>query len=306
MMQMTEELLEKYLGECKKRKNLNGKTIKAYSIDLRQFMDYVEEKECTKDLINQYFDFLYERYSKPKTVKRKVASIRALFNFLSYEDYITINPFEKIRIQFKEPKILPRTIQMSYMRRIIECSYKKIETSETSYQKKQAVRNTAVIELLFSTGIRVSELCNIKRKEINLEDGELLIFGKGAKERMLQIGNDSVLIILKKYSELFEEELKDSEYFFLNKNQERLSEQSVRILLTKLEKEIGLDQHITPHMLRHTFATQLLEEDVDIRYIQRILGHSSISTTQIYTHVSSHKQKEILVAKNPRNAIKIY
>lgn len=304
-MQMTKELLEKYLGECKTRKNLNQKTIKAYAIDLQQFMEYAEEKECTKELINQYFDCLYERYSKPKTVKRKIASIRALFNFLSYEDYITTNPFEKIRIQFKEPKILPRTIQMSYMKKIIEVSYQKIKDSSTDYKEKHAVRNAAVIELLFSTGIRVSELCNIKRKEINLEEGELLIFGKGAKERMLQIGNENVLKILKSYATLYEDNLKDSEYFFLNKNKERLSEQSVRILLKTLETEIGLDQHITPHMLRHTFATQLLEEDVDIRYIQRILGHSSISTTQIYTHVSSHKQKEILVMKNPRNAIEI-
>lgn len=302
---MTKELLEKYLVECKKRKNLNQKTLKAYAIDLRQFMDYVKENDCTKELINQYFDCLYESDAKPKTVKRKVASIRALFNFLSYEDYITTNPFEKIRIQFKEPKILPRTIQMSYISRIMEVSYQKIKESNTVYKEKQAVRNTAVIELLFSTGIRVSELCNIKRKEIDLEERTLLIFGKGAKERMLQIGNDSVLMILKKYRSLFKEELKDSEYFFLNKHKERFSEQSVRILLAKLEKEIGLDQHITPHMLRHTFATQLLEEDVDIRYIQRILGHSSISTTQIYTHVSSHKQKEILMTKNPRNAIKI-
>lgn len=302
---MTKELLEKYLGECKTRKNLNQKTIKAYAIDLQQFMEYAKEKECTKELINQYFDCLYERYSKPKTVKRKIASIRALFNFLSYEDYITTNPFEKIRIQFKEPKILPRTIQMSYMKKIIEVSYQKIKNSSTDYKEKHAVRNAAVIELLFSTGIRVSELCNIKRKEINLEEGELLIFGKGAKERMLQIGNENVLKILKSYATLYMDDLKDSEYFFLNKNKERLSEQSVRILLKTLETEIGLDQHITPHMLRHTFATQLLEEDVDIRYIQRILGHSSISTTQIYTHVSSHKQKEILVMKNPRNAIEI-
>ena len=191
------------------------------------------------------------------------------------------------------------------MKKIIEVSYQKIKNSSTDYKEKHAVRNAAVIELLFSTGIRVSELCNIKRKEINLEEGELLIFGKGAKERMLQIGNENVLKILKSYATLYEDDLKDSEYFFLNKNKERLSEQSVRILLKTLETEIGLDQHITPHMLRHTFATQLLEEDVDIRYIQRILGHSSISTTQIYTHVSSHKQKEILVMKNPRNAIEI-
>ena len=303
-MQMKKELLEKYLGECKTRKNLNQKTLKAYSIDLKQFMEYMDEKECTKETINLFFDFLYEKYEKPKTVKRKIASVRAFFNFLSYEDYIETNPFEKIRIQFKEPKLLPRTIQLGYVRKIIELSYQKIEDSTSNYKRRIAVRNAAVIELLFSTGIRVSELCHITTKEINLEDGELLIFGKGSKERMLQIGNEHVLAILQEYEKLYHEDVMGSGYFFLNKNKERLSEQSVRIILCNLEKEIGIDQHITPHMFRHTFATQLLEEDVDIRYIQKILGHSSISTTQIYTHVSSHKQKEILITKNPRNAIK--
>lgn len=304
-MIVTDEVIHSYLNQCKKRKNLSNKTIKAYMIDLYQFKDFMKEKECTKENLNSYFDELYQRYEKPKTVKRKIAVIRALFNYLSYEDLIEHNPFDKIRIQFKEPKILPRTIHMNNMIDIIKLAYEKIEQSDTEYKKNTAIRDAAIIELLFSTGIRVSELCNIKNTDIDLDSRELLIYGKGAKERMLQIGNDSVIMALKAYEIIYHTAIEESGYFFLNKNKKRLSEQSVRILLNKFENEIGMDQHITPHMFRHTFATQLLEEDVDIRYIQKILGHSSISTTQIYTHVSSTKQKEILVMKNPRNMIKL-
>ena len=157
-----------------------------------------------------------------------------------------------------------------------------------------------MIELLFSTGIRISELCNIKIENIDFKEQTLKIFGKGSKERILYIGNDHVLNILKKYNDLncINE---NQSFFFINKFGDKISEQSVRILLNKIEKELNFSIHITPHMLRHTFATKLLEKDVDIRYIQNILGHSSISTTQIYTHVTYPKQKEILINKNPMN-----
>lgn len=131
------------------------------------------------------------------------------------------------------------------------------------------------------------------------------IFGKGAKERIIQIENGDVLYILNSYRKLFSNDINRNGFFFLNNRKSRLSEQSVRIILKNLEKQINSDIHITPHMFRHSVATLLLEEDVDMRYIQRILGHSSITTTQIYTHVTSSKQKEILRTKHPRNKIGI-
>lgn len=158
---------------------------------------------------------------------------------------------------------------------------------------------------MFATGIRVSELCNIKDEDINLEERTLKIFGKGSKERMLYIGSGEVVKILKKYKEVIKDK-ENNGFFFINKFNLKLSEQSVRILLNTLEKRLNLSIHITPHMFRHTFATNLLEKDVDIRYIQKILGHSSISVTQIYTHVSYPKQKEILTIKNPRNDFNTY
>lgn len=141
--------------------------------------------------------------------------------------------------------------------------------------------------------MRISELCHLKVEDINFQERLLKIFGKGSKERIIYIGNDDVMKLLKlllKYNE-------NSQYLFLNKSNNQLSEQTVRILLNTIEKEKDFPMHITPHMFRHTFATTLLEKEVDIRYIQNILGHSSISTTQIYTHVNNAKQKEILTRK---------
>lgn len=141
--------------------------------------------------------------------------------------------------------------------------------------------------MLFSTGIRISELCNIKKEDISISDRTLKIFGKGSKERILYLGNDSVIEILNKYWLLHQEVINEISYFFVNKFNNKLSDQSVRILLNNIENRLSQTTHLTLHM----FATLLLEKDVDIRYIQKILGHSSISITQIYTHVTYPKQK---------------
>ena len=162
-----------------------------------------------------------------------------------------------------------------------------------------------MIELLFATGARISEICSLKTESIDLTAKTVRIFGKGARERIIQIENSDVISILLRYTIAFSEYLRPDSYFFLNNRKNRLSEQSVRTIITNLEKEINSSIHITPHMFRHSVATLLLEEDVDIRYIQKILGHSSISTTQIYTHVTSAKQKEILRTRHPRNKIHI-
>lgn len=180
-----------------------------------------------------------------------------------------------------------------------------ISTATTAYQRKFAIRNVAAIELLFATGARISEICSLKACDINLTSKTVKIMGKGARERIIQIENRNVLSILKQYHKLFKKQIKANEFFFLNNRNHRLSEQSMRTIIRNLEKQINSEIHITPHMFRHSVATMLLEEDVDIRYIQKILGHSSITTTQIYTHVASSKQREILRTKHPRNKIHI-
>lgn len=167
------------------------------------------------------------------------------------------------------------------------------------------LRDIAILEMLFATGARVSEMCSLTPDDIDLEYHSVRIFGKGSRERIVQIENTDVLEILREYSSTFSSDITFSGYFFVNRLHRRLSEQSVREIINKYALLCREDIHITPHMFRHSFATLLLEEDVDIRYIQRLLGHSSITTTQIYTHVAMSKQREILSAKHPRNKIDI-
>ena len=290
--------LENYFEDCKFRKRLNNKTIKAYKIDLNQFFETVNNLDDEVKEINEYIYFLNKKNSKHKTVKRKLASVKAFYSYLEYEEIIEYSPFNKVRTKIKEPHVLPKTIQKENIEKIIQYLFDSVSTAKTDFQKKISIRNIAIIGLLFSTGIRISELCNIKVADINFNEKALKIFGKGSKERILYIGNETVVEFCKKYKQL-NENVDENDYFFLNRFGKQISDQSVRIFLKNIESELKLTEHITPHMFRHTFATMLLEKDVDIRYIQSILGHTSISTTQIYTHVAYCKQKEIMGNKNP-------
>ena len=295
--------MQRFLNHCKIRKALNDKTIKAYKIDLRQFAQFTDNK-FSKDVICQYIDMLHEKY-KPKTIKRKIASVKAFTHYLIIEEVIEINPFNKIDISFKEPTMLPKTIPLNVINSILAHAYDSLSQVKTEYQKRCTTRDIAVLEILFATGARVSEICNLKLSSVDLINHTVKIFGKSSKERMIQIENPDVLNALQDYYTLFQEDIKSSGFFFVNKLHTRLTEQSVREIICKYTAMTEYDIHVTPHMFRHSFATLLLEEDVDIRYIQKLLGHSSITTTQIYTYVAMSKQKEILSTKHPRNRIKV-
>lgn len=177
------------------------------------------------------------------------------------------------------------------------------ENAKTTYRRRNALRDAAVIELLFSTGMRISELCSLGMNDINLYDRTVLIYGKGAKERRIQIGNDDVINILEIYKKNFQDEIQQCMHFFATQTGNPLSDQSVRRMINKYASLAAIELHITPHMFRHTFATSLLEADVDIRYIQEMLGHSSINVTEIYTHVAMSKQRDILTTKHPRKTL---
>ena len=167
----------------------------------------------------------------------------------------------------------------------------------TDYQKQHAERNLLIISLLLSTGIRISELCHIHLKDINLSNKTLHIIGKGKKERILFLGDQKTFNLLETYINKTRNESND--FLFPGKHSLKpLSEQSVRLVIKRIVEQNNFSRTITPHMFRHSFATMLLDSDVDIRYIQQILGHSSIAITQIYTHVSHSKQKEILSSFN--------
>jgi len=293
-----------YLYYCEYQKKLSTKSIKAYSIDLKQFVHYlstVPEQNPTKATISGYFMKLHQLYS-PRTAKRKLASIRAFFNYLEFEEMLDVNPIRKIRTKFQEPKVLPKTIPLKFIEQLLAIAHQEKNLAKTAYGSFSARRNVAILETLFATGMRVSELCSLKTEDVNLEDGTIHVMGKGAKERVIQIGNDEVLAALQQYWVANT----CQSVFFINRLSSRLSEQSVRFMIRKFVKKAEIALHITPHMFRHSFATLLLEEDVDIRYIQRMLGHSSIQTTQIYTQVTTEKQRQILTTKHPRNRMKIY
>ena len=299
--------IDEYLIYCEAQKRLDIKTIKAYKIDLNQFSDKYNSYTLTdisSKLLEEYIANLHKTY-RPKTVKRKIASLKAFFHYLEYREIIDTNPFNKIQVRFREPVILPKTIPLNTVEIFLSTIYKERKNSRTDYKRKNALRDIAVAEVLFSTGIRISELCALKDSDVNLNDGILLIYGKGAKERRIQISNNDVISILKEYRNEFSYEIKQCGHFFANQSGNSLSDQAIRRMINKYTDIASIEQHITPHMFRHTFATSLLEADVDIRYIQEMLGHSSINITEIYTHVAVAKQGDILAAKHPRKNFKI-
>lgn len=338
-MHMSSDYIKDYIEYCEQRKRLDSKTLKAYRIDLTQYESYCSasserpfngvsvnshrnsfhspsslssvnpsgKNECSdplgffsKKCLDHFITYLHGQY-KAKTVKRKIASLKAFFHYLEYKEILDKNPFSKLEVRFREAKLLPKTIPFHTIQLFRRTLYTQKEQAASEYQRRCCLRDIAVIELLFATGMRISELCSLKPSDLDFVSKNVLIYGKGAKERILQIGNSEVMAALAAYRDAFWEEIESCNVFFVNRLGQRLSDQSVRFMIKRYAELAGIRQHITPHMFRHSFATLLLEQDVDIRYIQRMLGHSSISTTEIYTHVSSRKQKDILVNKHPRN-----
>lgn len=299
--------INNYLDYCRHQKILDVKTLKAYRIDLRQFSEQIMPSEISDITPNMLENFIAQLHTdfKPKTVKRKIASLKAFFHYLEYREVVDTNPFNKIRIKFREPVILPKTIPLRTLEFFLSTIYAQRSVAKTPYQKRNVLRDIAITELLFATGMRISELCSLSVNDVNLSDGTILIYGKGAKERRIQIGNADVINILSEYKDNFLPEIQSCKHFFANQAGRMLSDQAVRRMLNKYSALAGIELHITPHMFRHTFATSLLEADVDIRYIQEMLGHSSINITEIYTHVAMSKQRDILTTKHPRKDFKL-
>ena len=298
-----EEKLTTYLEYCEYRKELDKKTLKAYRIDLRQYFEYVCVDEPEKEKIEDYITQLHKNY-KQKTVKKKIASIKAYYNYLEETEIIAENPFHKIKVRFKENVTLPRIIPREEIEQLLNYMYKCLNES-TALSRKYMLRDVAVIEVFFATGARVYEISNIRKDSINLNTGLIRLMGKGRKERYVQISSTSILEMLKKYYAENESAIKKSGYFFVNNRENRYTEQSIRLMLKKYTRQAGIERNITPHMFRHSFATYLIEEGVDVSCVQQILGHSSIKTTQIYIHIAAKKQAEILKEMHPRNNMNI-
>ena len=199
---------------------------------------------------------------------------------------------------------LPRTISLTDLKRLFKHFYsrKSEHPDRESYSYRALVRDLAVLEILFSTGARVAEVCHLLDKDVDLRRGR--VRGKGSRERVLQVCDEEALGSLKDYRTLWQPETEDNGFFFHNRLKGRLSEQSVRIMLSRSAAGAGVGGKVTPHMLRHSVATLLPEEGVDIRYIQTMLGHTSIMTTQIYTEVRDGHQRRMLTARHPRRKMR--
>lgn len=266
-------------------------------------MDFIKCDNPSKAHIEEYITELHKKY-KQKTIKRKIASVKAFYSYLEEKEIIDETPFRKIKVKFKETMLLPRIIPRDEIEKLLNCIYTRLNVvGKLAY--KYILRDAAVVEVMFATGARVYEISNIKAESIDLTSGLIRFMGKGGKERYVQISDMAVLKLLKKYYEKNETEIKKRGYFFINRRGERFSEQSIRNMLKKYVKLANIDRNITPHMFRHSFATYLIEEGVDVSCVQQILGHSSIKTTQIYIHIAAKKQAEILKSRHPRNKMKI-
>ncbi|MDR1466332.1 MAG: tyrosine-type recombinase/integrase [Treponema sp.] len=291
----------KYLNFCKKQKNLSVNTVRTYGLDLGQFRKFIHgEPIVTRRLVQSYVEALNGTH-KPSSVKRKLVVLKSFFRYME-EEYDYENPFSRFRFKIKEQKRLPRLIPAEMIQDLLKMLYKqKALAVPRSRKYAELVRDAAILELLFATGLRVSELCALSKTDIDIQTGNALVYGKGGKMRLVYIVNTDVIEILREYADIFAASIIKTGCFFINQISKPLSPDSVRSMIRRRAKEAGIPIRITPHMFRHSFATLLLEEGVDIRYIQHFLGHSSIVTTQIYTHVSTKKQRSILSAKHPRN-----
>lgn len=306
-----------YLARCQGEHRLSHKTIKAYRCDLTQFIEWlvVKGRPLDREAVRSYLVHLNEKYAA-STVCRKIASIRAWVGWLKREHLLEKSPFEDLDVRLRQPLLLPRVICPAELHDILEPSEKYSAVLETlgdasswkheDERTARLLRDQAVLELLVATGMRVSELCALDLEDVDLYARQVRIFGKGSKERIVVLGSKQTLAIMERYVCLRrgpERPWSNSQTraLFLNKACKRLTEQAVRKIINKRAREAGVETHITPHMFRHTFATTLLEQDVGIRYIQQLLGHSSVKTTERYTHVSSSKLRAIMEEHNPRD-----
>ncbi len=303
----TTKMINQFLEHCTFFRHLSTETIRAYSGDLHQFESFSANNHSSvysSDTVKTWLKHLTSKY-KPSTIHRKISSVKAFFKYAQSNGWINSDPFSFITLKIKRTESLPKDIDLHDIERILRYAYKKYHDVLSPTKHMQAMRNVAIIELLFSTGIRVSELCSLTPDRIDFETGRILIHGKGNKERIVYIGSQDVITLLNHYVKENHESIVSTGYVFTSQQRKIISTETVRSILSTYSKKAGVSSHITPHGFRHTFATSLVNADVNLRHIQTLLGHSSIRVTEIYTHVASVHHKEILREKHPRSRMNI-
>lgn len=312
-------LKDRYLVRCHDERRLDQKTIKAYQCDITQCIDWLYEAglRFDKEGLRLYLGYLNDE-REASTVRRKFASIRAWSRWAKREHIFSKNPFEELEVSIRQPVLLPRIIRPVELRLMLEPDErygKQVRDPEHPdpiiHRSDLAVRDQTILEILVATGIRVSELCALNLESVDMSSQHLRIYGKGSRERVVILGSRTTRKALREYLEMRVNEgggwyTDKTNALILNKAKNRITDQAVRKVIQKRAEEVGVQAHITPHMFRHSFATTLLEEDVDIRYIQKLLGHNSVKTTERYTYVSSNKLRQIMEQHNPRDVISMH
>lgn len=272
-------------------------TVQNYSRDILDFVNYCSEKchlieieNITKDHIHLYFKQLHNHLS-PNSMNRHIVALKNFYKFLVREEIVHNNIMSSFE-QLKKDHFLPQILTEQEMQMLLDA----IESNGAI-----SIRNKCMVEVLYATGLRVSEMCKLTFKDINLNKGYIRCIGKGNKERIVPI-NEECCQLLKKYIEEFRMQIshKETSYIFIDKHGNPIQRSNFYYILKSLAKKSGITKEISPHTLRHTFATHMLNHDADLRSIQEMLGHSDISTTTIYTHVSNDKLQDEYKKFNPR------
>jgi integrase/recombinase XerD len=298
------EAIESFLNYLRVEKGFSYNTEQAYHNDLYQLAGFVEGEAAKRGHIASWDSFgreqmmsylldLKERNYAPTTVSRKVAAAKSFFAFMAAEAKVKENPTQDIRSP-RVGKSLPRPISISEVRRLLE--------QPTKLTTLEAKRDRAMLELLYASGIRVSELVSLNLGDVDTKGGNVRCFGKGHKERLIPIYPQAALAV-----ELYTEEVRphlahnsDEQALFLNRRGERLTRQGFWQKIKEYAKSANLDAEITPHTLRHSFATHMLNGGADLRSVQELLGHANISTTQVYTHLTSEHIRRSYEESHPR------
>lgn len=281
-------------------KNLDMKSIKAYTSDLDHLIDFTNGK-VSQESIMGYIQYLTQNY-KDTTVSRKLITIKMFFRFIE-EETKWINPLDKYKIKIKKEKRLPKTIPVKDVSKLLDYMYENLNQANTSFAYFQAIRDLCIIDLLLSTGMRIAEVSNLKLEDIISSERVLLVHGKGKKQRLLYISSLETWNNLKAWLSIRKKLKVNHEYLFVNKYHDTLSIYGIENIFTKYRDKSGISHSATPHYLRHTFATNLLANGADLRSVQELLGHSSISTTEIYTEVNTVRKKIVLKKYNLRNKL---
>ncbi|MFZ5968348.1 MAG: site-specific tyrosine recombinase/integron integrase [Bacillota bacterium] len=301
--------IDHYITSLKIERNLSEKSIKAYYYDLSSLIDWFQENnysEIDNAHINLYINWLQnKKHLKDSSIKRRYVTLKSFFKYLVQKNYILNSPLENCRISFKTSKKLPKTLPPNEIEKLLRSPIDDLKTLNSEFRKNICIRNIAIIELLYCAGLRIGELVGINIEDIDLNEQTVLIHGKGRKERILYISSSEVITKIKDWLAIryIFKPLCDS--MFINKYGNKLSIYSIEDIFYKYRHLAGIDVRSTPHYLRHTFATQLLSNGADLRAVQEILGHSSITTTQIYTEVSAERKKQVLLKYNARNQLKL-